>query len=119
MSLISKNDKVKYPQNVKGLIFISFIAFVALGLPDGLLGIAWPGIRQKFDLHIDALGIILICGTSGYMLSSFLSGFIMRNLGIGKILSISCSATATSLYIFSQTQSWLIFVIFAIVRILG
>jgi len=43
-----------------GLIIISFIAFVSLGLPDGLLGVAWPGIRVYFDLPVDALGIIPI-----------------------------------------------------------
>ena len=46
-----------------GLIIVSFIAFISLGLPDGLLGVAWPGIRDYFDLPVDALGIILICGT--------------------------------------------------------
>ncbi|MBT6014934.1 MAG: MFS transporter, partial [Nitrosomonadales bacterium] len=70
-----------------GLIIISFIAFVSLGLPDGLLGVAWPGIRGYFDLPVDALGIILIFGTGGYMLSSFLNGMLMRRLGIGRLLS--------------------------------
>ena len=41
-----------------GLIIISFIAFISLGLPDGLLGVAWPGIREYFDLPVDALGTV-------------------------------------------------------------
>ena len=63
-----------------GLIIISFFAFVSLGLPDGLMGVAWPGIRHQFQLPVDALGIILVCGTAGYMLSSFLSGLLIRHL---------------------------------------
>ncbi len=102
-----------------GLIIISFIAFISLGLPDGLLGVAWPGIRAYFDLPVDALGIILILGTSGYMLSSFLSGVLMRRLGIGKLLSLSCAATAGSLFVYAHTSSWWIFVMFSVISGLG
>ena len=102
-----------------GLIIISFIAFVSLGLPDGLLGVAWPGIRDYFDLPVDALGIILIFGTGGYMLSSFLSGMLMRRLGIGKLLSLSCAATASSLFVYASTSDWWIFVMFATISGLG
>ena len=102
-----------------GLIIISFIAFISLGLPDGLLGVAWPGIRDYFNLPVDALGIILIFGTSGYMLSSFLSGVLMRRLGIGKLLSLSCAATAGSLFVYASTSNWWIFVMFAVISGLG
>ena len=102
-----------------GLIIISFIAFVSLGLPDGLLGVAWPGIRDYFDLPVDALGIILIFGTGGYMLSSFLNGMLMRRLGIGKLLSLSCAATASSLFVYASTSDWWIFVMFATISGLG
>ena len=105
----------KISQKKIGLILISFFAFISLGLPDGLLGVAWPGIRFKFDLPIDALGVLLICSTIGYMIASFFSGLIIRYLGIGMLLSISCGATACSLFVFSQTKFWLIFVIFSFV----
>ncbi len=102
-----------------GLIIISFLAFVSLGLPDGLMGVAWPGIRQYFGLPVDAIGIILVCGTGGYMLSSFLSGVLMRRLGIGKLLSLSCVATASTLFVYANTSSWWIFVMFALIGGLG
>ena len=102
-----------------GLIIISFVAFISLGLPDGLLGVAWPGIQNYFDLPVDALGIILIFGTGGYMLSSFLSGMLMRRLGIGKLLSLSCAATASSLFVYASTSDWWIFVMFATISGLG
>ena len=57
-----------------GLILLSFIAFISLGLPDGLLGVAWPSIRETFSLRLDALGILLVASTAGYITSSFLSG---------------------------------------------
>ena len=113
--MIKDKDKNKIPRNKIGLILISFFAFISLGLPDGLLGVAWPGIRYKFELPIDALGILIICGTCGYMISSFFSGLIMRFTGIGILLSISCAATSTSLFVYSQTEFWLLFVIFTFV----
>ena len=68
-----------------GLLVISFFAFVSLGLPDGLLGVAWPGIRHDFGLPVDALGIILVCGTGGYMLSSFFKRYADASFGNRKI----------------------------------
>ncbi len=102
-----------------GLIIISFFAFVSLGLPDGLMGVAWPGIRQQFQLPVDALGIILVCGTAGYMLSSFLSGLLIRHLGIGGLLSLSCAAMAGTLLVYAVTPLWWVFVIFSAVGGLG
>ena len=102
-----------------GLIIISFFAFVSLGLPDGLMGVAWPGIRHQFQLPVDALGIILVCGTAGYMLSSFLSGLLIRHLGIGVLLSLSCAAMAGTLLVYAVTPLWWVFVIFSAVGGLG
>jgi len=102
-----------------GLIIISFFAFVSLGLPDGLMGVAWPGIRHQFQLPVDALGIILVCGTAGYMLSSFLSGLLIRHLGIGELLSLSCAAMAGTLLVYAVTPLWWVFVIFSAVGGLG
>jgi fucose permease len=102
-----------------GLIIISFFAFVSLGLPDGLMGVAWPGIRHQFQLPIDALGIILVCGTAGYMLSSFWSGILIRHLGIGGLLSLSCAAMAGTLLVYAVTPLWWVFVIFSAVGGLG
>tara|TARA_Y100001970_G_C14219135_1_gene851535 strand:+ start:70 stop:471 length:402 start_codon:yes stop_codon:yes gene_type:complete len=117
---LGKNKVIKKIHlNKIGLIIILFFSFIALGLPDGLLGVAWPGIRYKFNLDIDALGAILICGTSGYMISSFFNGLIMRYVRVGTLLSISCALTSLSLYIFSQTQSWLIFTIFSVFSGIG
>ena len=102
-----------------GLIIISFFAFVSLGLPDGLMGVAWPGIRHQFQLPVDALGIILVFGTAGYMLSSFLSVLLIRHLGIGGLLSLSCAAMAGTLLVYAVTPLWWVFVIFSAVGGLG
>ena len=53
------------------------------------------------------------------MLSSFLNGILIRSLGIGKLLSLSCAATACGLFVYAHTNNWLVFVTFAIINGLG
>lgn len=88
------------------VISLAFIAFISLGMPDGLLGVAWPGIRETFNVPLDALGILLIFSTAGYMLSSFFSGFLIRRFGVGGLLALSCNLTAGALMIYAFSPSW-------------
>jgi hypothetical protein len=60
-----------------GVILLAFIAFVALGLPDGLLGVGWPSIRTDFSIPLDAIGMLLFASVAGYMTSSFLNGILL------------------------------------------
>lgn len=76
---------------------LAFIAFVSLGLPDGLLGVSWPSIRESFDQPIDALGLIVALTTAGYLTSSFLAGAILKRLSIGMVLALSTAAAALAL----------------------
>lgn len=63
------------------LVVLIFVAFISLGLPDGLLGVAWPEMRRSFGLPLDALGVLLIASTTGYLISSFFNGYFMAKLG--------------------------------------
>lgn len=99
------------------LIALSFIAFISLGLPDGLLGVAWPTMRAGFDQPLDALGLLLVSTTAGYMISSFFSGVISRRLGIGRLLAFSCAATGLSLLGFTLVPYW--WMVIAIGSIIG
>jgi len=101
------------------LIILAYIAFISLGMPDGLHGVAWPGIRETFGLPLDALGLLLIFATAGYMLSSFFSGPLVKKMGVGGLLSLSCAATATALMVYSITPFWWLFVIIATLGGLG
>ncbi len=93
------------------LICLCFIAFISLGLPDGLLGVAWPGIRADFNQPLDALGWLLVATTTGYMISSFFSGAVSRFFGIGRLLGISCIATGVALLGFTLVPLWIAFVV--------
>jgi len=71
------------------LILLAFISFISLGLPDTILGVGWPFIRSTFGKPIDSLALLLLGGVSGCLTSSFLSGTIVRYIGVGKLLLIS------------------------------
>ncbi len=98
-------SKIKnYPR--LGLVLLAFIAFVALGLPDGLLGVGWPSIRTGFSIPLDALGMLLFASVAGYMVSTFLSGFLLSRVGVGRILAASCFLTGFALIGYTFVPQW-------------
>jgi fucose permease len=89
---------------------LAYAAFVSLGLPDALTGVAWPSIRAEFDLSLDALGALTFTGTIGYLVSSFSSGRILRSIGVAWMLVLSCLATALSLLGYAAAPGWAVMV---------
>jgi fucose permease len=89
-----------------GLILLIFIAFIALGMPDGLLGVGWPSIRASFNVPIDALGALLFVSMIGYLTSSFLSGELTRRWGVGRLLTVSCALTGAGLIGYTFVPQW-------------
>ena len=102
-----------------GLIVLAYIAFISLGMPDGLFGVAWPSIREDFSLRLDSVGAFFFAGTTGYMLSSFFSGKIISRLGVGGTLAASCALTASALLGYTLVPSWWMMVSLAIASGLG
>jgi fucose permease len=101
------------------LVGLSFAAFVSLGLPDGLIGVGWPSIRQTFGLPLDALGALLLTFTIGYLVSSFNSGRILARIGVGALLVLSCAATAISLLVYGLAPAWWVIVALGVLSGLG
>jgi fucose permease len=110
--------KVKaYPKI--GLIFLAYIAFVALGMPDGLLGIAWPSIRASFSIPLDAIGMLLSATVAGYLTASFLSGPLIGRWGVGSVLAASCTMTGIGLICYTLVPAWWMMVLLGIMAGLG
>ena len=88
------------------LFALVFLGFISIGLPDGLLGVAWPSMRVFFRLPIDALGGLLVMYTAGYLVSSFSSGWMLARMSVGALLALSCLATGISLIGYATTGHW-------------
>jgi len=102
-----------------GLLVLAYTAFIALGMPDGLLGIAWPSMRSDFTLPLDAVGMLLFASVSGYMTSSFLSGILIVRMGIGSLLTTSCVLTGAALVGYTLAPSWWMVVSLGVIGGLG
>ncbi len=69
-------------------------AFVALGLPDGMLGTAWPSVRHSFHVPLEDLGLVLLAGTVGAVAVSAVSGLVIARLGIAGTLMLGGAVAA-------------------------
>src|SRR5262245_46845011 len=94
-------------------------AFAALGLPDGVLGVAWPSLRRAFELAPGDLGALLAAATAGYVAASAASGALVARIGVGALLSLSCALTACSLGGYAAAPCWRALVACAAVAGLG
>lgn len=92
------------------LLVLSFVGFIALGLPDAVIGVAWPALRTHFSLPQDALGPLFITVTVGSVLASTASGVVLSRIGIGDLLALSCAITAISLFGYTIAPSWIVLV---------
>lgn len=91
----------------KFLLIIAFVGFISLGLPDGLLGVAWPSMSDSFTVPIDTLGILLASVVAGYMVSTVFSGKLVRLMGIGRLLGVSTLMTSIALSGYTLVPSWI------------
>lgn len=101
------------------LILLAYVAFIALGMPDGLLGVAWPSMRADFSIPLDSLGMLLFAAVTGYMTSSFLSGALVARMGVGNMLAVSCALTGSALVGYTLVPSWWMMVLLGVVAGLG
>jgi fucose permease len=101
------------------LLLVAVLAFVSLGLPDTVLGVAWPSVRREFHLPLSALGVLLAAAMSGYLASSFSSGPVVTRLGVGRVLLWSSALTAASALGYAVAPAWPVMVLCACLGGLG
>ena len=101
------------------LLAIIYLAFISLGLPDSLLGSAWPTMYIQFDVPISYAGIISMIIAGGTIISSLQSDRLTKWLGTGKVTAISVAATAVALFGFSFSHSFWALCLWAIPYGLG
>lgn len=85
------------------LLVIIYISFISLGLPDGLLGSAWPSMYGNLDVPVSFAGIVSMIISGGTIISALFSERFVKKLGTGKVTAISVAMTACALLGFSMS----------------
>jgi predicted MFS family arabinose efflux permease len=88
----------------------AYAAFISLGFPDAVIGVAWPSIREGFELHQSSLGWAFLGTGAGYFCSSFFTGKVMRRLPLGVVLAGSTGLVALSGFGYGLAPFWFFFV---------
>lgn len=101
------------------LLAVIYLSFISLGLPDSLLGSAWPMIYPQFAVPVSFAGIISTIISLGTILSSLQSDRLTKALGAGKVTAISVAMTAAALFGFSVSGSFWMLCLWAIPYGLG
>ncbi|WEK54179.1 MAG: MFS transporter [Candidatus Cohnella colombiensis] len=101
------------------LLIIIYVSFISLGLPDSLLGSAWPAMQHDFAVPVSYAGIVSMIIAGGTIVSSFFSDSVIRKWGTGFVTTISVLMTAVALLGFGIAPSFIWLCVLAIPLGLG
>lgn len=101
------------------LLVIIYLAFISLGLPDSLLGSAWPSMYQEFSVPVSYAGGISMIIAVGTIISSLQSDRLTKKFETGKVTAFSVLMTAAALFGFSVSHSYVALCLWAIPYGLG
>ena len=101
------------------LLALIYMAFISLGLPDGLLGSAWPAIHEEMAVPESYMGIVSMIISGGTIVSSLFSDKLTRRLGTGLVTALSVSLTAGALLGFALSREFIWLCVFAVPYGLG
>ncbi len=101
------------------LLVVIYIAFIGLGVPDSLIGSAWPAIHSEMNIPVEAVSILTFIISGCTVLSSMFSAGILNKLGTAKVTAFSTAMTAAALLGFSFAPSFGFMIPLAVILGLG
>ena len=101
------------------LLALIYVCFISLGLPDSLLGSAWPVLHEEISVPVSYAGVISMVICLGTILSSLYSGKLLQKFGAGKVTAFSVALTAAALFGFSTSTRFWMLILWAIPYGLG
>ena len=116
---ILKSGFWRYPIMISLLLAIIYLAFIGLGLPDSLLGSAWPTIRLEMGIPVSYAGIVSMIIAIGTIISSLLSSRVIQKFGPGLVTAVSVGLTAVALFGFSISNTFILLCLWAVPYGLG
>lgn len=97
----------------------AYLGFILIGIGGGLLGVAWPAMQVYFGQPIDAMAVILLVSTIGYLIASFGSGIVVSRLGYGRMFITALVLMAFGWFGFVFANSWGLLIAISFVGALG
>lgn len=101
------------------LLALIYVSFISLGLPDSLLGSAWPQMQESLGVSLSLGGVISFLITASTILSSLMSHQVIQRFGTGAVTMCSVALTALALFGFSLSNSFFALCLWAIPYGLG
>ena len=96
-----------------------YLAFISLGLPDSVLGVAWPTMRSSLGQPLESAGMVTLVLTVGSALSSFVGGRVLARWGTGPVVTVSGLLTGLALLGFALSPSFALLLLLAVPLGLG
>ncbi|MGX1193423.1 MFS transporter [Metabacillus sp. SLBN-84] len=112
---------IQNAQTKPALLFLMllYLAFIALGLPDTGLGVAWNQMREDFGVPLEYAGFITMTITVCSAISGFVNGSLLNRYGTGRVTAVSCTMTALAILGFAVSESYWLILLLAVPLGLG
>lgn len=101
------------------LLVTAYLGFISLGLPDTLIGVAWPSVRDFFGRQQSDIAWIFFGAGASYFVSGLLTGKLLKSFGIGRLLAGSSLLVVASALGYSAAPAWALFAACALLHGLG
>ena len=101
------------------LLVVIYVAFIGLGVPDSLIGSAWPAIHTEMNIPVEAVSVLTFIISGCTVLSSMFSTGILNKFGTAKVTAFSTAMTAAALLGFSVVSSFGLMIPLAVILGLG
>lgn len=101
------------------LLGLVYLAFISLGLPDGVLGVAWPAMRATLGQPLATAGLVTLILALCSAASGFASAAVLKRFGVGRVVAASAALTGLALAGFAQSQAFFWILLLAVPLGLG
>lgn len=101
------------------LVGLSYLGFLAIGLYAGLMGVAWPSMRDGFGIDDDAYGVLALVTTAGSLLVLSNSGRLIGRFGTGPLLAAGCAVGALGYGTAAVAPSWPVLIVLSLLASMG
>ncbi len=101
------------------LLIVIYLSFISLGLPDALLGSAWPSMHTTLNVSVETAGLVTMITAGSTIVSTFFSDSVIKRFGTGLVTLVSVFLTAIALFLISLTTSFYVLCFLSIILGIG